>query len=1413
MKHKLLYLVATLLAVSPAWAQDDAGAGEETIVPSLTLVPKTANQMTIEQLEDGSFHILTSGGDPYVSSTELQRDLTDEETIACIEYYSPTGMGNCEFFFNQGKGFVGGREQGFTMNAASDWTTCYVDIADSKTKFSWGKQGDFVRFDTGTASGLELFVRKITFITEEAYDELMKQDAGEISLTKDAEGYYLINTPADLQELARVVNCGGDYSYSNARLTADLDMAEVTDYCPIGVGESSEGFSTGATMKKKHYFAGIFDGQNHVIKNLTAVNNKSYGQSGIFGIITGTVKNLGVDNYTQDFGGAGYSGRHAALGGQLCEGLVENCYVINSTVTHSGEIVAALLAGNYGGTVRGCWEYGNTIEGYSRAGRLIGDARDDNSVRTGTEINCVSEGNVTGTYLSKVESCYSNVEAAMFADGTVTFRLNGSQSTDVVWYQTIGTDELPTRDNTHGVVYAQGEMNCDGNAKPGGEITYTNSPTAVTIPDHVYELGICVNCGADMPGLMQPGEDGYIEIQWYTQLVKFAQMVNAGNKTLKARLVADIDLSPVENFTPIGLYSDQSAYNVSNFSGVFDGNYHVIKNLNVTVDTPVEAGLFGRINGGGKVMNLGIINANIVNNYTEVSVRAGVLAGEIHACVIDNCWTAGELFVSTSHEQASGLSGEGAASTFNNCWSTYDGALVNAASALNNCYPACADIAATGELCYNLNGKTFLNPTYYQNIGEDAYPVWDSTHARVYQQADESYASLTQDNFGAFRDDIIAAELDWSSLKPYQTEMQEAYEASVNALADLATVDEFFAAYEAMMDDKASVQACMDAYEAYQAKYAEIQAYLEANPDFAGPGRVVLENYLNESIEPGDDFPNGSYKVIMDERSLNTEQMIEETTYMADLLVAAIASDYTPGSEITSLMVNADFSNEKEGWTENSGTFNVYATDAAITHVAGTTSPFDMSQTLTGLKDGIYEITVKANYRPDGDNQSLNYASFVYANEAQTYTKTMIEDYVPYDAEYVDETNFTNVYEDGMEVGWAPILVTGHAKAFAEGLYENRIVAYVTDGQLTLGVRTPGTPTANVTRMADFHLYYQGDIESETATAAIDRTLEGMLKTADNLLNLYIFTNDETYATAPNYPLELKEALLAAVQEATAATTGAQKYALVQKIGDLFNKIYEGKNAYIDLVDMVERLLGEYTGAESGDDAEEVIALADRVWGAYDEDPAYPGISTEEAIALTAQLKERFALYMRLTTGGMHAMEFTNNGAFSYAITTTGGDPYVYTSKLEKDLTADQTILYFQYQSEIDHIAEIFYSPIAAGNEIWFDFYATAEGEWKDMFIPLTDALKSGWGKVGDNLRLDPIPDGETTMSVRKIQIISEAQMEDIKNGGSAIQAIAIENTAQKAQGVYDLTGRKYTQDNKLQKGLYIINGKKYLVK
>ena len=76
------------------------------------------------------------------------------------------------------------------------------------------------------------------------------------------------------------------------------------------------------------------------------------------------------------------------------------------------------------------------------------------------------------------------------------------------------------------------------------------------------------------------------------ELQKLADYVNAGNDTTGVEFVlgADLDLSGISNWTPIGDYSTSTSYQ---FKGVFDGNGHVIKNLTINNETKNYQGLFG----------------------------------------------------------------------------------------------------------------------------------------------------------------------------------------------------------------------------------------------------------------------------------------------------------------------------------------------------------------------------------------------------------------------------------------------------------------------------------------------------------------------------------------------------------------------------------------------------------------------------------------------------------------------------------------------------------------------------------------------------------------------------------------------------------------------------------------------------
>ncbi|WP_142785502.1 DUF5722 domain-containing protein [Changchengzhania lutea] len=90
-----------------------------------------------------------------------------------------------------------------------------------------------------------------------------------------------------------------------------------------------------------------------------------------------------------------------------------------------------------------------------------------------------------------------------------------------------------------------------------------------------------------------------------------------------------------------------------------------------------------------------------------------------------------------------------------------------------------------------------------------------------------------------------------------------------------------------------------------------------------------------------------------------------------------------------------------------------------------------------------------------------------------------------------------------------------------------------------------------------------------------------------------------------------------------------------------------------------------------------------------------------------------------------------------YDITTTGSDPYVFTSKLSSDLDKKKNQLSFQYfcPTGVDFI-EVHFFPMkeGVGPEIIGDVGST-EG-WVEFKIDLSEQIQN-WGKKGDFLRLD----------------------------------------------------------------------------
>ena len=142
-------------------------------------------------------------------------------------------------------------------------------------------------------------------------------------------------------------------------------------------------------------------------------------------------------------------------------------------------------------------------------------------------------------------------------------------------------------------------------------------------------------------------------------LCRFRDNVNRGYSYYGAyvRQTADLDLSGIENWVPIGIFGTENL-----FEGYYDGAGHTISNL--TIHAPGEnVGLFGIL--GGTVVNLGVPSgtiegncigtiashsghsgARIVNCYSGAALignRMGGMADNFDGAMIYNCLFFGSL--------------------------------------------------------------------------------------------------------------------------------------------------------------------------------------------------------------------------------------------------------------------------------------------------------------------------------------------------------------------------------------------------------------------------------------------------------------------------------------------------------------------------------------------------------------------------------------------------------------------------------------------------------------------------------------------------------------------------------------------------------------------------------------------------
>lgn len=465
---------------------------------------------------------------------------------------------------------------------------------------------------------------------------------------------------------------------------------------------------TGTTFNIIQRFSGIFDGNGHVISNLTYTLQEfkypdfnepffpNVSHVGLFGNVGGLnaeIKNLGLVNPNVNAGTGDYVGALAGYVGGIGT-TIADCSVDGGTVTGGGWWgVGGLVGHNESGAILKCYATA-AVFGDSAVGGLVGY-----NDMYGNVTDCYAGGNITGnenvgglagsnlggiSFGGRIMNCYStgHVNGNDHIGGLVAYCPDQLGVFGCFWDVETSAQEVSagglglTTAEMQSARTFRGWAQCDeettwtiddGNDYP--RLAWENQPgkpiAAIPLSDFLAGSGT-----EDDPYLIYTAEDlclvGRAMCDWDKHF----------------RLMVDIDLYAYKGpeFDTIGITS--SAFP---FAGVFDGNGHAIANFNYTCTNATGAGLFGYVHGpitgpNAEIRNLRLIDPNVgagsgncvgsligyltlggaYNCYVEGGTvsggnQVGGLAGRVNGGSIIECYTKGRI---TGNDRVGGIVGE-----------------------------------------------------------------------------------------------------------------------------------------------------------------------------------------------------------------------------------------------------------------------------------------------------------------------------------------------------------------------------------------------------------------------------------------------------------------------------------------------------------------------------------------------------------------------------------------------------------------------------------------------------------------------------------------------------------------------------------------------------------------------------------
>ena len=972
-------------------------------------------------------------------------------------------------------------------------------------------------------------------------------------------------------------------------------------------------------------YRGHFDGQQHRISEMHL--NTSMNYTGFIGRCGNgaLIENLLLDETCS----INATGECVALvgGTNQMAGTVTLRNLGNmGNVYASGVQAAGIFGGNTGSQttllIENCFSTG-AVEGGSDAAALVGWGGSGgkatiNNCWSCSEVTGYSEGKglffarVTDGHLSN-NYCTSEVEQQValisydeIMDGSLCYKLNGDQST-ITWFQNLDNDaEVDDQplpfSNGHAQVYPKGKMLCDGTVDPSG-MTYSNN-NEVIIPDHNFEDGFCTVCGQE-----DPNYTGFLAI------IKNANFTNDSN------------------------FWTGNEFAVSN--GVAE---QAGKTFNTYQDiTDLENGVYKlRLQGFSRAAAL---DSEAYDEFEEDMLRNTYYYAE----------SAGKrqarrlVDITTDGKDAKMNDGVGEVLLPNGEYVPSNTAAASVYMAKGHYWNKPLYLAVTdGTLRIGLsnqinttNAWSVIDRVRIEYVGNDA-----AAYALIAEQIVDDAQNL---------DNVLGQET-----------LKDAYIDVIEGAENLTEIDAILDAADQASRLPDQIKLSVAAYESYAAAVQAIIDEWESRDDLIGDDADKLETYLTEEMEPSDDFPNGTYLYIMENRQLNAEELAAEVAFAQQLLQTAILNSAAEGSDLTSLIVNPKFDNAEawNGWTvtegrtesgynmvHNGGFTDVFPVAAAYNMA------FEVSQEITGLSDGIYALTAQAFHRPGQGHEGLIDGTDVipaelFVNNFTTPVLSVYADKISYsDAQNgincrYDATEDESAPHNGEQTGsvdidteegdgyFVPDNIYTSSFAFNGDRYNQTAYGIVKDGKLTIGIRNGDTPwrNKNLTIWGNFRLTFLGE-SSNAISAILDQYTDRV-----ELLDQQRY--DQEYYISQSH----LDAIRGKIDEARNADTETQLQ-LIEEINAEFQAVPASADIYKRLFEIAQFASDMIDGLEPGDLQDELATIYEELEGIVVEG----SLTDEEAEQKIAELMTNPAIGGVVYVQGDLYDENSADGAWPYS--------------------------------------------------------------------------------------------------------------------------------------------------------------------